>query len=157
MLRSKSAVRLALKEYEKLGATLVDVSLPHSPYALAAYYIVAPAEASSNLARYDGMHYGHRTSEKGDLIATYQSCAGEAFGPEVQRRIILGTYVLSSGYKDAYYLQGTEGPDADQARLRRALGAGLRRPASRRTSPIGRVALRFGARDGGPGRSTYLF
>jgi aspartyl-tRNA(Asn)/glutamyl-tRNA(Gln) amidotransferase subunit A len=100
-----TAVRQALKEYEKLGATLVDVSLPHSPYALAAYYIVAPAEASSNLARYDGMHYGHRTARKGDLIATYSKSRAEGFGKEVQRRIILGTYVLSSGYKDAYYVK----------------------------------------------------
>lgn len=101
----EGAVRQALLEYKKLGATLVDVSLPHSPYALAAYYIVAPAEASSNLARYDGMHYGHRTADKGDLIATYSKSRAEGFGPEVQRRIILGTYVLSSGYKDAYYVK----------------------------------------------------
>jgi aspartyl-tRNA(Asn)/glutamyl-tRNA(Gln) amidotransferase subunit A len=101
----ESAVRAALKEYERLGATLVDVSLPHSPYALAAYYIVAPAEASSNLARYDGMHYGHRTAADGDLIATYAKSRAEGFGPEVQRRVILGTYVLSSGYKDAYYVK----------------------------------------------------
>ncbi|MBP3958280.1 Asp-tRNA(Asn)/Glu-tRNA(Gln) amidotransferase subunit GatA [Gemmata sp. G18] len=101
----EASVRAALDEYKKLGATLVDVSLPHSPYALAAYYIVAPAEASSNLARFDGMHYGHRTAKKGDLIATYSKSRGEGFGPEVQRRIILGTYVLSSGYKDAYYVK----------------------------------------------------
>jgi aspartyl-tRNA(Asn)/glutamyl-tRNA(Gln) amidotransferase subunit A len=100
-----SAVRAALKEYEKLGATLVDVSLPHSPYALAAYYIVAPAEASSNLARFDGMHYGHRTPEKADLIGTYAKSRGEGFGREVRRRIMIGTYVLSSGYKDAYYVK----------------------------------------------------
>jgi aspartyl-tRNA(Asn)/glutamyl-tRNA(Gln) amidotransferase subunit A len=101
----ESAVRGAMKEYEKLGATLVDVSLPHSKYALAAYYIVAPAEASSNLARFDGMHYGHRTKEKADLIGTYAKSRGEAFGKEVQRRIMIGTYVLSSGYKDAYYVK----------------------------------------------------
>jgi aspartyl-tRNA(Asn)/glutamyl-tRNA(Gln) amidotransferase subunit A len=101
----EAAVRGALAQYEKLGAKLVPVSLPHSPYALAAYYIVAPAEASSNLARFDGMHYGHRTKQKGDLIATYSKSRGEGFGPEVQRRIILGTYVLSSGYKDAYYVK----------------------------------------------------
>lgn len=83
----------------------MDVSLPHSPYALAAYYIVAPAEASSNLARFDGMHYGHRTKEKADLITTYSKSRGEGFGPEVQRRIMIGTYVLSSGYKDAYYVK----------------------------------------------------
>ena len=101
----EGAVRAALKEYEKRGAKLVDVSLPHSPYALAAYYIVAPAEASSNLARFDGMHYGHRTKEKADLISTYSKSRGEGFGPEVQRRIMIGTYVLSSGYKDAYYVK----------------------------------------------------
>ena len=101
----ESAVRLALKEYEKRGATLVDVSLPHSKYALAAYYIVAPAEASSNLARFDGMHYGHRTMTKADLIATYAKSRGEAFGKEVQRRIMIGTYVLSSGYSEKYYHQ----------------------------------------------------
>jgi aspartyl-tRNA(Asn)/glutamyl-tRNA(Gln) amidotransferase subunit A len=99
----EAAVRLALKEYEQLGATLVDVSLPHSPYALAAYYIVAPAEASSNLARYDGMHYGHRTREPADLIGTYARSRSEGFGPEVQRRVMIGTYVLSSGYADQYY------------------------------------------------------
>src|SRR3954468_6308426 len=101
----EGAVRAALKEYERLGATLVDVSLPHSPYALAAYYIVAPAEAPSNLARFDGMHYGHRTKEKADLIGTYSKSRAEGFGPEVQRRVMIGTYVLSSGYKDAYYVQ----------------------------------------------------
>jgi aspartyl-tRNA(Asn)/glutamyl-tRNA(Gln) amidotransferase subunit A len=101
----EGAVRLALKEYEKQGATLVDVSLPHSQYALAAYYIVAPAEASSNLARFDGMHYGHRTATKTGLIDTYSKSRGEGFGKEVQRRIFIGTYVLSSGYKDAYYVK----------------------------------------------------
>jgi aspartyl-tRNA(Asn)/glutamyl-tRNA(Gln) amidotransferase subunit A len=100
-----AAVQAALKEYQKLGAELIDVSLPHSPYALAAYYIVAPAEASSNLARYDGMHYGHRTKQKADLIGTYSKSRGEGFGKEVQRRIMIGTYVLSSGYKDAYYVK----------------------------------------------------
>ena len=101
----EAAIKASLKEYEKQGATLVDVSLPHSPYAIATYYIVATAEASSNLARYDGMHYGHRTKIKGDLIATYSRSRGEGFGKEVQRRIMLGTYALSSGYKDAYYLK----------------------------------------------------
>jgi len=101
----EAAVRTALKEYEKQGAKLIDVSLPHSPYALAAYYIVAPAEASSNLARYDGMHYGHRTKEKADLISTYAKSRSEGFGKEVQRRIMIGTYVLSSGYSAKYYLK----------------------------------------------------
>jgi aspartyl-tRNA(Asn)/glutamyl-tRNA(Gln) amidotransferase subunit A len=101
----EAGIRQALKEYEKLGATLVEVSLPHSKYALAAYYIVAPAEASSNLARFDGMHYGHRTQTRTDLIGTYARSRGEGFGKEVQRRIMIGTYVLSSGYKDAYYVK----------------------------------------------------
>ncbi|HXD88770.1 MAG TPA: Asp-tRNA(Asn)/Glu-tRNA(Gln) amidotransferase subunit GatA [Urbifossiella sp.] len=101
----EAAVRTALKEYEKLGASVIDVSLPHSPFALAAYYIVAPAEASSNLARYDGMHFGHRTSRKADLIGTYSQSRAEGFGKEVQRRIAIGAYVLSSGYKDAYYVK----------------------------------------------------
>lgn len=101
----ESAIRAALREYEKQGAKLVDVSLPHSQYAVAVYYLVATAEASSNLARFDGMHYGHRTRQKADLIATYSRSRGEGFGKEVQRRIMLGTYALSSGYKDAYYLK----------------------------------------------------
>jgi aspartyl-tRNA(Asn)/glutamyl-tRNA(Gln) amidotransferase subunit A len=101
----EAAIRTALKEYEKLGATVKEVSLPHSPYAVAAYYIVATAEASSNLARYDGMHYGYRTPGKLDLIATYSHTRAEGFGKEVQRRIMLGTYALSSGYKDAYYVK----------------------------------------------------
>jgi aspartyl-tRNA(Asn)/glutamyl-tRNA(Gln) amidotransferase subunit A len=101
----EAAVKSALREYVKQGATLVDVSLPNALYALAAYYIVAPAEASSNLARYDGMHYGHRTKEKADLIRTYAKSRAEGFGKEVRRRILIGTYVLSSGYKDAYYVK----------------------------------------------------
>jgi aspartyl-tRNA(Asn)/glutamyl-tRNA(Gln) amidotransferase subunit A len=99
------AVREALKDYESLGATVKEISLPSSPHAVAVYYLVATAEASSNLARYDGMHYGHRTKEKVDLIATYSKSRGEGFGAEVKRRIMLGTYALSSGYKDAYYLK----------------------------------------------------
>ena len=104
----QAAVEFALREYEKQGAKLVEVSLPHSKYAVAVYYLVATAEASSNLARYDGMHYGHRTKTKGDLIATYSKSRGEGFGKEVQRRIMLGTYALSSGYKDAYYLKAMQ-------------------------------------------------
>src|SRR5205823_13941646 len=99
------AVRDALKVYEDLGAKVIDVSLPHSPYAIATYYLVATAEASSNLARYDGVHYGHRAAEHGNLIDMYCRSRGEGFGAEVKRRIMLGTYVLSSGYKDAYYLK----------------------------------------------------
>jgi aspartyl-tRNA(Asn)/glutamyl-tRNA(Gln) amidotransferase subunit A len=101
----EQAVRAALKVYEGLGAKVVEVSLPHSPYAIATYYLVATAEASSNLARYDGVHYGHRSAVRSGLIEMYERSRGEGFGPEVKRRIMLGTYALSSGYKDAYYLK----------------------------------------------------
>ena len=87
------------------GAEIVDVSLPHTKYALPAYYIVAPAEASSNLARYDGVRYGHRAPGVDDLIGLYERTRAEGFGREVKRRIMIGTYVLSAGYYDAYYLQ----------------------------------------------------
>ena len=99
------AVRAALKVYEGMGATIRDISLPHSPYAVATYYLVATAEASSNLARYDGVHYGRRTATPGGLIEMYKRSRGEGFGAEVKRRIMLGTYALSSGYKDAFYLR----------------------------------------------------
>jgi aspartyl-tRNA(Asn)/glutamyl-tRNA(Gln) amidotransferase subunit A len=87
------------------GAEIVEVSLPHTKYALPAYYIVAPAEASSNLARYDGVRYGHRAPGVDDLIGLYERTRAEGFGREVKRRIMIGTYVLSAGYYDAYYLQ----------------------------------------------------
>ena len=89
---------------KKLGAKIIDISLPHTKYALPAYYIVAPAEASSNLARYDGVKYGYR-SEGENLISMYENTRSEGFGDEVKRRIMIGTYVLSSGYYDAYYLK----------------------------------------------------
>jgi aspartyl-tRNA(Asn)/glutamyl-tRNA(Gln) amidotransferase subunit A len=98
-------VRAALKAYEQLGATVKQISLPTSPYAVAAYYVVATAEASSNLARYDGVHYGYRAQSFDNLIDMVCRTRGEAFGQEVKRRIMLGTYVLSSGYKDAYYVK----------------------------------------------------
>ena len=87
------------------GATMVDVELPHTKYALPAYYIVAPAEASSNLARYDGIRYGARQSGDGSLTSTYETTRAKGFGAEVQRRLLIGTYVLSAGYYDAYYLR----------------------------------------------------
>jgi aspartyl-tRNA(Asn)/glutamyl-tRNA(Gln) amidotransferase subunit A len=87
------------------GAEIIDISLPHTEYALPTYYIVAPAEASSNLARYDGVKYGHRSSKGTNLIEMYEHTRSEAFGDEVKRRILIGTYVLSSGYYDAYYLK----------------------------------------------------
>ncbi len=87
------------------GAEIVDVSLPHTKYALPAYYIVAPAEASSNLARYDGIRYGARETVDGSLTSTYETSRAKGFGAEVQRRLLIGTYVLSAGYYDAYYLR----------------------------------------------------
>lgn len=127
----EAAVRKALEVYTSLGATLHEVSLPHSKYAVATYYVIAPSEASSNLARYDGVHFGYRTDEKqmladlaaerkeletaGDrrglenldsaLVRMYRRTRAEGFGPEVKRRIMLGTYALSAGYYDAYYLK----------------------------------------------------
>jgi aspartyl-tRNA(Asn)/glutamyl-tRNA(Gln) amidotransferase subunit A len=126
-----TAVRKAIAVYESLGATVHEVSLPHGKYAVATYYIIAPCEASSNLARYDGAHYGHRTDQRemlaeleaernrleaaGDpagldkldnaLVRMYRRSRAEGFGPEVKRRIMLGTYALSAGYYDAYYLK----------------------------------------------------
>ncbi len=88
---------------EELGGTCVEVSLPHTEYALPAYYIIAPAEASANLARFDGVRYGHRAAEAEDLTTMYERTRGEGFGPEVKRRIMIGTYALSAGYYDAYY------------------------------------------------------
>jgi aspartyl-tRNA(Asn)/glutamyl-tRNA(Gln) amidotransferase subunit A len=99
------AVRAALAEFEKLGATLVDVSLPRTELSIPVYYIIAPAEASSNLSRFDGVRYGHRAAKYGDLEDMYKKSRSEGFGPEVKRRIMIGTYVLSHGYYDAYYLQ----------------------------------------------------
>ncbi len=101
----ESTIRNALKTYENLGAQLIDISLSHMKYAIATYYLIATAEASSNLARYDGVHYGHRTAQPRDYVDVYNSSRAEGFGPEVKRRIMLGTYALSSGYYDAYYLK----------------------------------------------------
>ncbi|EKD41943.1 MAG: hypothetical protein ACD_73C00431G0002 [uncultured bacterium] len=96
------SLQVALKKLEELGATIVDIDLPHTEYGLAAYYIIAPAEASSNLARYDGVRYGFRAEAK-TLSEMYEKTKTAGFGPEVKRRIMLGTYVLSAGYYDAYY------------------------------------------------------
>ena len=128
----EAAVRAALDVYKSLGATLHEISLPHGKYAVATYYVIAPCEASSNLARYDGVHYGYRTDEKemlaelggraqaaakrpatkpaldnldSALVRMYRRTRAEGFGPEVKRRIMLGTYALSAGYYDAYYLK----------------------------------------------------
>ncbi len=114
----ETAVREAIGVFESLGATVREIELPHSKYAVATYYIIASSEASSNLARYDGMHYGHRTAaepgeddayripdDESPLVTTYRRSRSEAFGDEVKRRIMLGTYALSAGYYDAYYLK----------------------------------------------------
>ncbi|MDI1269129.1 MAG: Asp-tRNA(Asn)/Glu-tRNA(Gln) amidotransferase subunit GatA [Polaromonas sp.] len=99
------AVRGALAEFEKLGATLVDVSLPLTELSIPVYYVIAPAEASSNLSRFDGVRYGHRAAHYTDLTDMYKKSRSEGFGDEVTRRIMIGTYVLSHGYYDAYYLK----------------------------------------------------
>ncbi|HEU4850960.1 MAG TPA: Asp-tRNA(Asn)/Glu-tRNA(Gln) amidotransferase subunit GatA [Telluria sp.] len=101
----EKAVRAALEQFVKLGATLVDISLPKTSLSIPVYYIIAPAEASSNLSRFDGVRYGHRASAYKDLQDMYKKSRAEGFGPEVQRRIMVGTYVLCHGYYDAYYVQ----------------------------------------------------
>ena len=98
-------VTRAIELYRMLGATVSEISLPHTKYGVAAYYIIAPSEASSNLARYDGVHYGHRTEEFSSMVEMYEASRAEGFGDEVKRRIMVGTYALSSGYYDAYYLK----------------------------------------------------
>jgi len=101
----RARVEEAMKHCQSLGAELVEISLPHTDYAVSVYYIIATAEASANLARFDGVRYGHRADAPKDLLDHYLRTRAEGFGPEVKRRIILGTYVLSSGYYDAYYLR----------------------------------------------------
>jgi aspartyl-tRNA(Asn)/glutamyl-tRNA(Gln) amidotransferase subunit A len=101
----RQKIEAGLEIYKKLGCTLVDIRMPHTDYAIATYYIIATAEASSNLARYDGVRFGLRVNS-GSLLNMYKKTRGAGFGPEVKRRIVLGTYVLSAGYYDAYYLKG---------------------------------------------------
>ncbi len=98
----EAAVRAAVKQLESLGAKIIEISLPHTEYSLPVYYLIAPAEASANLARYDGIRYGARV-DKGEMWPTYKATRGQGFGAEVKRRIMLGTYALSAGYYDAYY------------------------------------------------------
>jgi aspartyl-tRNA(Asn)/glutamyl-tRNA(Gln) amidotransferase subunit A len=99
----RGALNAAVAHYQSLGAEIVEVSLPHTEYAVATYYLIASAEASANLARFDGVRYGHRAENPRDLLDLYGRTREEGFGPEVKRRIILGTYVLSAGYYDEYY------------------------------------------------------
>lgn len=101
----EAAVRAALEEYRRLGATLVDISLPSAELGIPVYYVVAPAECSSNLSRFDGVRYGHRARTYGDLNDMIAKSRAEGLGAEPKRRILIGTYVLSHGYYDAYYIQ----------------------------------------------------
>ena len=105
----EQAVRAAIEHLRSLGAEVREVSLPHTDYGLPIYYLIAPAEASANLARFDGVRYGLRVNEAGDMWSTYKATRGKGFGPEVKRRIMLGTYALSAGYYDAYYLKAQKG------------------------------------------------
>ena len=101
----RQSVQQAVETFQQMGAEIVPVELPHSRFGVATYYVIAPSEASSNLSRYDGVHYGHRASQFGSLSEMYRRSRSEGFGPEVKRRIMLGCYALSSGYYDAYYLK----------------------------------------------------
>ena len=101
----RTAVDAALAQYQQLGATLVPISLPRTELSIPVYYVIAPAEASSNLSRFDGVKFGHRAAQHGDLTDMYKKTRAEGFGDEVKRRIMIGAYVLSHGYYDAYYLQ----------------------------------------------------
>jgi aspartyl-tRNA(Asn)/glutamyl-tRNA(Gln) amidotransferase subunit A len=115
-----AAVRAALDGYQAAGATLIDVSLPNLPLSVPTYYVVAPAECSSNLSRFDGVRFGHRCSEPRDLMDLYRRSRGEGFGAEVKRRIMTGTYVLSAGYYDAYYLKAQKVRSLINADFKRA-------------------------------------
>jgi aspartyl-tRNA(Asn)/glutamyl-tRNA(Gln) amidotransferase subunit A len=118
----EACIREALKVYEKLGATLVEVKLPALPLSVPTYYVVAPAECSSNLARFDGVRYGYRAKDPKDLLDLYKRSRGEGFGAEVKRRIMTGTYVLSAGYYDAYYLKAQRVRQLINQDFKRAFG-----------------------------------
>jgi aspartyl-tRNA(Asn)/glutamyl-tRNA(Gln) amidotransferase subunit A len=117
---NEKRIRDALRIYERLGATLKEVSLPNLPLSVPAYYVVAPAECSSNLARFDGVRFGHRAKDPRDLMDLYKRSRGEGFGAEVKRRIMTGTYVLSAGYYDAYYLKAQKVRQLISADFKRA-------------------------------------
>jgi len=142
----RAAVEAALEQYRKLGAVTVEVSLPNSGLSVPAYYVLAPAEASSNLSRFDGVRYGYRAPEYGDLKDMYQKSRAQGFGGEVKRRILIGAYVLSHGYYDAYYLQAQ--------RLRRLIAQDFTEAfkvcdvIASPTSPS--VAFAFGAKSADP-------
>ena len=138
----EARVREAVTALEAAGAEIVDVSLPHTEYGLATYYIVAPAEASANLARYDGIRYGHSVRE-GDVLANFLASRGTGFGAEVKRRIMLGTYALSAGYYDAYYVKAQKVRTLIKGDFDAVFGAGIDALVAP-TSPF--VAWPFGAR-----------
>jgi aspartyl-tRNA(Asn)/glutamyl-tRNA(Gln) amidotransferase subunit A len=142
----EAAVRAALDELGRAGASLVPVSLPHTKYAIATYYLICTAEASSNLARYDGVRYGHRTAEAASLEELYGKTRGEGFGAEPKRRIMLGTYVLRAGYYEAYYGKALRA----RRKLADDFGAAFERCDAivTPTSPV--PAFRFGERAGDP-------
>jgi aspartyl-tRNA(Asn)/glutamyl-tRNA(Gln) amidotransferase subunit A len=144
----EARIRQAVRELEAAGATIEDVSLPHTDYGLATYYIVVPAEASANLARYDGVRYGRSVRLPGaDFIADYLATRGEGFGPEVKRRIMLGTYALSAGYYDAFYLKAQKVRTLIKRDFDEVFGSGIDALVAP-TSPS--VAFRFGARTADP-------
>ncbi len=142
----RAAVEAAIAEYRKLGATTVEVSLPNAGLSVPAYYVIAPAEASSNLSRFDGVRYGHRAAEYADLIQMYERTRAEGFGAEVKRRILIGTYVLSHGYYDAYYLKAQK--------IRRLIAADFQRAFESCDVILGptapSVAFRFGEKGDDP-------
>ena len=148
----EARVREAVASLEAAGAIVEDVSLPHTEYGLATYYIVAPAEASANLARYDGIRYGSRRGEGRDVLADYLATRGDGFGPEVKRRIMLGTYALSTGYYDAYYLKAQKVRTLIKGDFDALWGQGIDALVAP-TSPT--VAFRFGTRLADP-VSMYL-
>ena len=143
----RKAVEAAVAWFKSQGARLVEVELPHTRVAVAAYYVIAPAEASSNLSRFDGVRYGHRAKEYGDLLDMYCRTRAEGFGAEVKRRILVGTYVLSHGYYDAYYLQAQK--------IRRLIARDFAHAFERCDLILGptapTTAFELGAQDRGPG------
>jgi aspartyl-tRNA(Asn)/glutamyl-tRNA(Gln) amidotransferase subunit A len=150
--RVEAAVRAALRTFESLGAEIVELSLPCTEYAIAIYYVIATAEASSNLARYDGVRYGHRTDGAENILDLYSRSRSEGFGDEVKRRIMLGTYALSSGYYDAYYLRAQR----VRAEMRREFDAAFAGGIDAIVSPTTpTVAFRLGEKTSDP-ISMYL-
>ena len=137
--RCEPPSQAAIERLAAAGAELVEISLPHTEYAVATYYIIAPAEASSNLSRFDGIRYGHRADNPPDILDLYRRSREEGFGPEVKRRIILGTYVLSFRLLRRLLQPRPEGPHPDPPRFRAGLRAGRRHPLPGRPHPGRRI------------------